>query len=131
MEAEGGEGPSAALCDSLAEAGEFAVAVTAAHSELVCEIYGHEGKAQPPLKTVYNPAVREEYVGMGHVRRQWLIGACLLSVGTTLALIDLTHHMRFIWGYVLGLKCLVLGGTFTVRGFIERHEYRKASQAAG
>jgi hypothetical protein len=122
----GVRGPSAALCASMSEAEEFADSVTTRHPELSCSIYDREGKAKPALAVVYDVSVRGRYVGRGHARRQLLIGAAFISVGVTLAIIDLRHDMRFIWGYVVGLKCLILGGTFVTRGCLELVELKKS-----
>lgn len=127
---EGPDGPAVALCESREAAEEFAQAVTDGHPELRGEIYDHEGKSNPPLAVVYNPGVRDRYTGVGHARRQFLIGCAFVTVGATLALIDLRHHLTFIWGYVVGLKCLILGGTFITRGVLEWVEFRK-QQAGG
>ena len=52
-------------------------------------------------------------------------GAALACVGIALVAIDASRDLAWIRGYVIGLKCLILGGVFLSRGFIERREFRK------
>jgi len=117
-------GPCAALCDDAADAERFACDVVSRHPGLCCEIYDYEGKSRPPLKTIYDPGVRHKYVGLAHARRQSLAGAALVCTGTTLIVVDISRGLAWIWGYVLGLKCLLLGGTFLILGLLEWREHR-------
>ena len=120
-----------AICESLQEAEALANRVTGEHPNLYCEIYDHEGKAKDPVRSVFDPKALAKHRGPLYARRQALIGVGFLAVGTTLASIDFYHHLKFIWGYVLGLKCLVLGGTFVVRAFCEWYESRRTISGRG
>ena len=123
--ADGSEtGHCAALCEDVAEARNFARQVVARHPELCCRIYDYQGKAGPPLEVVYGPDVRHRYTGLAHARRQALCGAALACAGITLVAIDVSHDLLWIWGYVFGLKCLILAGIFLSRGFLEWREFR-------
>ena len=113
-----------AVCDSRKEAELLAFEVTERHPDLYCEIYDHEGKGKDPVASIFHPSGLAKHRGPIYARRQALIGAGFLTLGTTLASVDFHYHMKFIWGYILGLKCLVLGGTFMVRAFCEWFESR-------
>jgi len=117
-------GQCAALCDDAIEAQRFAHDVAARHHELCCEIYDYEGKSKPPLTTIYDPSVRSRYVGAVHARRLSALGIVLMCFGGVFVAIDVRHDLAWIWGYVIGLKCLLLGGALTTRGFLERREFR-------
>lgn len=121
-------GVCAALCEDLGEARYFAREVVASHPKLCCEIYDSEGKCKPAQEVVYDPSVRDQHVGVIHARRQSLVGAAFVCVGVTLVAIDASRDLAWIWGYVIGLKCLLLGGIFLTRGFLEWREYRHDSR---
>jgi hypothetical protein len=125
-------GQHAALCDDLTEARNFAREVVARNPELCCRIYDSLGKARPPLVVIYDPSVRHRYTGPRHARRLALGGAALVCAGITLVAIDASRDLLWIWGYVFGLKFLILGGIFLTRGFIEWREFRhERTNAAG
>jgi hypothetical protein len=117
-----------ALCEDAAEASSFAREVVARHPELCCEIYDSEGKSKPPRDVIYDSSVRDRFVGPVHARRMALGGAALACVGLTFVGIDASRDLAWIWGYVIGLKCLLLGGVFLSRGFIEWRELRREAQ---
>ncbi len=114
----------AALCDTQNEAETFANATVASHPELRCEIYDHEGKTKPPVETIFHPAVRHKHTGRRHAHRHMLTGAALLTAGTILAIIDFRHDLTWLWGYIIGLKCLICGTVFLTRGYVEWREFR-------
>lgn len=116
--------PCAALWDDAADAERFVFDVVSRHPELCCEIFDYEGKCRPPLKTIYNLSVRHKYVGLAHAPRQSAAGAALICTGTALIVFDISRGLAWIWGYVLGLKCLLLGGTFLTLGLLEWREHR-------
>jgi hypothetical protein len=117
-------GPCAALCEDAAEAGDFARGVVSRHPELCCAIYDSGGKSRPPVEVIYDPGVRDRYVGSAHGRRLAVRGAALASVGIAMVAIDASRGLAWIWGYVIGLKCVLIGGSFLIRGFIEWREFR-------
>jgi hypothetical protein len=115
---------SVALCDHLQEAVETAGGLVGAHPELCCEIYDHEGMAGEPVEVIYNPAERGKYVGRPVARREawWGTALCLCALGFIFA--DFRHGLAYIWGYVLGLKLLIIGLVLLVRGFLGLHEHK-------
>ena len=117
-------GVCAALCEDLAEAKQFALDVVTRHPELSCEIYDHQGKSNPPLQTFYNPATRHKYAGRRYGRRLAIAGGALAGVGCVLVLIELSRGFTWIWGYVLGLKCMLVGGTLLTTGLLEWYAHR-------
>lgn len=118
------EGPSAALCNDLTEAREFARDTVARHPELCCEIHDYLGKTNPPVETVFDSSVRDRYTGRKRAKRQMMVGAFLICAGIVLSIIDFRHHLTWLWGYIIGLKCLILGVTQMTQGFAEWHECR-------
>jgi hypothetical protein len=76
------------------------------------------------LKTIYDPGVRHKFVGLAHARRQSLAGAVLTCIGTALIVVDISRGFAWIWGYVLGLKCLLPGGAFLTLGLLEWYKHR-------
>ena len=44
--------------------------------------------------------------------------------------IDFSRDLAWIWGYVIGLKCLIIGIVFVSRGFIEWRECRQGEQSS-
>ena len=111
-----------AICKDLDEAVALAEKTVTAHPELCCEIYTHEGKQGDPVRTIYNPAVQGKYIGRPVARRQLMGGIAVLSLGLSLAITDYLHNFTWMWGYILGLKCLVTGGSLLARGIIGLHE---------
>lgn len=96
----------------------------ARHPELCCEIYDHEGKSGEPLQVVYNPAVEGRYRGRPLERRITIWGSVVFSCGAALIVVDIQHGLAWIWGYVLGLKMLVVGTGLLVRGLSGLYEGR-------
>ncbi len=119
------DGNCAALCDDAAEARNFARGIVARRPELCCEIYDAAGKSGPPLEVVYDPSVRDKYTGPAHARRLAFWGAALACIGIVLVVIDARRDFAWIWGYVLGLKALLIGGVLLTRGIVEWRECRR------
>jgi len=117
---------SVAICDDRNEALECARDVVARHPETCCEIYDHEGKSDEPLQVVYNPAVEGRYRGRPHARRIIAWGSGVFLCGAALIAVDFRHGLAWIWGYVLGLKMLVVGTGLLVRGLAGLYERRKS-----
>ena len=99
-----------------ATAVRFAEGVVTRHPELCCEIYGSEGKSGEPLRTVYEPSVRGRYEGLPWARREASIGASVISLGIALIVYDARHDLSWMWGYIVGAKCIVIGGAYLIRG---------------
>ncbi len=119
--------PSIALCGDLSEAMSFANDVVARLPELCCEIYDHEGKSKDPLQVIYNPAVRGRYQGLEYARRETLWGSMTLLIGIAFIVTDARRDLAWIWGYVIGLKLTLVGGSFLVRGLVGWYEHRAES----
>jgi hypothetical protein len=117
-------GAAAEIKPDLASAVQFAETVVARHAELCCEIYGSEGKSGEPVRTVYEPSVRGLYEGLPWAKREASIGASLFSVGIALIIYDARHDLRWMWGYIIGAKLLIIGGSFLVRGIAGICEHR-------
>lgn len=128
---EAQEGASLGLCNDLAEAVDFAELAVAKHPALCCEIYGHEGKSGEPMQTIYNPVERGKYAGRPFAQREAIWGVAVLTLGAGFALTNYVHHFEWIWGYVLGLKCLLVGGTLLVMGLLGLHEYQSERAMPG
>jgi hypothetical protein len=41
---------------------------------------------------------------------------------------DFARDLRWIWGYIVGVKCMLVDGAFLVRGLVGLYEYRGESQ---
>jgi hypothetical protein len=115
---------SVEIAPDFAEAVRFADSVVTRHPELCCEIYGHEGKAGEPLRTVYEPSVRGRYEGLPWAKRETRIGLSLVSIGVLFIIYDARHDLRWMWGYIIGAKFLIIGGSFLVRGLAGLYEHR-------
>lgn len=113
-----------ALCDSNAEAERFANNTVGAHPHLCCEIYDHEGKANDPLATVYNPAERHKYEGRRYHQREVFLGAPAVVAGIVLVIFDYHRRFTWMWGYIVGLKLIMSGGFALIRGLIGWYERR-------
>jgi hypothetical protein len=107
---------AAEIAPDFASAVRFAEELVARHPELCCEIYGSEGRSGEPLRTVYEPSVRGKYEGLPWAKREAAIGATIISVGIAFIVYDARHDLRWMWGYILGAKLLIIGGSYLVRG---------------
>jgi hypothetical protein len=118
------------IAPDLASAEQFALTVVTRHPELCCEIYGSEGKSGEPIRTVYESSVRGRYEGLPWAKRQAAIGATIISVGIALIVYDARHELRWMWGYIIGAKLLIIGGSFLVRGIagICEHHFQPGLQ---
>jgi hypothetical protein len=122
------EGEAAAeITRDFAAAVQFAEDLVARHPELCCEIYGSEGKAGEPLRTVYEPSVRGRYEGLPWAKREASIGAAIIGVGILLIIYDAHHDLAWLWGYIVGAKCMIIGGAYLIRGLAGIWENRLES----
>jgi hypothetical protein len=119
-----GQGASIALCDDFAEALAFATNITTSDPKLCCEIYNHEGKSSPPVRVVYNPAVRGRYEGLQFAKRQTFWGAVAVVCGTAFIVHDITRDLAWFWGYIIGLKLTLVGGFQLGSGILGWYEHR-------
>jgi hypothetical protein len=112
------------ITPDFASAVRFAEALVARHPELCCEIYDWEGKAGEPLRTVYEPSVRGRYEGLPWAKREASIGAALVSLGILLMIYDARRDLTWMWGYIIGAKCTIIGGAYLIRGVAGLWEHR-------
>ena len=75
------------------------------------------GDSRQPLETVRDTSFRDRYF-RGRARKELVGGAVLFICGLILAAIDFHRDLQWIWGYVLGLKCIVVGTCLIVAGAI-------------
>jgi len=113
-----------AICADLDEASRLANSIVTLHPQLCGEIYDHTGKSGESLQVVYEPSVRGKYVGRPFAKGEALRGFAILAAGIFFIMLDVRHDLRWMWGYILGLKLTVVGGSFIVRGLIGLHENR-------
>jgi hypothetical protein len=106
----------------------FAEGVVAGHPELCCEIYGSEGKSGEPLQTVYEASVRGKYEGLPFAKRETAIGLAVILVASLFFFYDVRRDLRWMWGYIIGAKLLIIGGSYLVRGAAGLFEYRLRPQ---
>jgi len=62
-------------------------------------------------------------------RREAFWGSLVFLCGVVFAAADFARDLRWIWGYIIGVKCMLAGGAFLVRGLIGLYEYRGESGA--
>jgi hypothetical protein len=115
---------SVAICVDLDEAVNFANTIVARHPELCAEIYDHEGKSGEPLRVVYEPSVRGKYEGRPYARRETAWGVTIASFGVAFVVFDALHHLEWMWGYIIGVKPPIIGGSFLIRGLAGLYEHR-------
>ncbi len=48
-----------------------------------------------------------------------LVGQC-----SALIVFDVRHNIQWMWGYIVGAKLVIIGGSFLIRGLIGLHEHR-------
>jgi hypothetical protein len=119
-------GGDVAICASLDDAVEFARSVVARHPELCAEVYDDTGKSSEPLRVIYDPSVQGRYQGRPVARRETVWGLVFLVCGVSLFVVDLRHEFAWIWGYVIGLKMVIIGSALLVRGFAGLYEHRQS-----
>jgi hypothetical protein len=115
--APGPKGRSLAILDSREEAVAFANDVVSRDPALYCDIYDQAGEYGQPLETIGDIAFRDKYV-RGRARKELIGGSVLFVCGMILAAIDFHRNLQWIWGYVLGLKCMIVGTCLMVAGAI-------------
>ena len=109
---------SLAIFEALADANAFACALVAKQPELCCEIYDHGREYGQPLSTIYNDAFHEKHLGRGLAKRQTAGGAVALAAGVALVGIDFRRDLTWFWGYILGVKFLIIGTTLLINGVL-------------
>jgi len=116
---------SVAICSSLDEAIDLANSTVARHPELCAEIYDHHGKSGEPVRLIYDPSVRGKYPGSRpYAKREAAWGLLIVAGGIGFVIYDARHELAWLWGYIVGIKLLLVGGNFLVRGLIGLYEHR-------
>jgi hypothetical protein len=112
---------------NLPEALCFAEEIVSRHPQLCAEIYNHQGKTDEPIRTIYNPSERGKYEGADLAKRLLFIGLAVLSVAAPFIIYDAKRGLRWMWGYIIGLKLFIIGGTFVIRGIVALLELRRSA----
>ena len=115
--APGPDGRSLAIRDSREEAVGFANDLVSRDPRLDCEIYDRASEYGQPLETARDTSFRDRYF-RGRARKELVGGAVLFICGVILAAINFHRDLQWIWGYVLGLKCIIVGTCLIVAGAI-------------
>lgn len=115
---------SVEIAASFDDAIHFAEDIVSRHPELCAEIYNHEGKSGEPIRTIYDPSVRGKYEGIPLAKRSTWIGIALLAGASLFIVYDARHDLRWMWGYIIGLKLAIVGGSYLVRGVAGLFEHR-------
>lgn len=115
---------SVAVCADLDEAMALANATVARHPELCAEIYDHRGKSGDPVRLIYDPSVRGKYPGSrAYAKREAAWGSVIATAGVCFVIYDARHDLAWLWGYIVGIKLLLVGFNFLIRGLIGIREY--------
>jgi len=126
----GPDGRSLAILDSREEAVVFGNDLVSRDPALYCEIYHHAGEYGQPLETIRDAVFRDRYL-RGRARKELIGGSVLFVCGVILAAIDFHRDFQWIWGYVLGLKCMIVGTCLIVAGALGLREERPGDNRRG
>ena len=118
---------SVTIFDSLPEARAWGEEICARHARARCDIYDSEGLANDAVESIYNAAVRGNYVGPKPARRRLVAGLAAVCVGTALIAWDVHRDLLFIWGYIVGIKLVLIGGTLAVQGALMLRDLRQSN----
>jgi hypothetical protein len=112
------------IFDSLSEARAWGEEICGRHSRARCDIYDSEGLANDAVESIYNAAVRGNYVGPKPARRRLYWGLTVMCVGSALIAWDVHRDLLFIWGYIVGIKMVLIGGTLATQGALMLRDLR-------
>lgn len=115
---------SVTIFDSLFEARAWGEEICERHSRVRCDIYDSEGLANDAVESIYNTAVKGSYVGSKPARRRLYGGLAALCVGIVLIAWDVHRDLLFMWGYILGLKMVLIGGAVAIQGALMLRDLR-------
>jgi hypothetical protein len=76
------------------------------------------------VESIYNAAVKGNYVGPKPARRRLFGGLAAVSVGVLLIAWDVHRDLLFIWGYIVGIKMVLVGGALAVQGALMLRDLR-------
>jgi hypothetical protein len=115
---------SVTIFDSLSEARAWGEGICARYARVRCDIYDSEGLAGEAVESIYNAAVKGNYVGPKPARRRLYGGLAAVCVGTVLIAWDVHRDLLFLWGYILGLKMVLAGGAMAIQGALMLKDLR-------
>ena len=115
---------SVTIFNSLSEARAWGEEICARLSRVRCDIYDSEGLANEAVETIYNAAVRGNYVGPKPARRRLYGGLAAICVGIVLIAWDVHRDLLFMWGYILGVKMVLIGGAVAIQGALMLRDLR-------
>jgi hypothetical protein len=115
---------SVAIFDSLSEARAWGEDICARHSKVRCDIYDSEGLANDAVESIYNAAVRGNYEGPKPARRRLYRGLAAVCAGIVLIAGDVHRDLLFMWGYILGVKMVLIGGAVAIQGALMLRDLR-------
>jgi hypothetical protein len=116
---------SVTIFDSLPEARAWGEDLCAQHPRARCDIYDSEGLAKDAVESIYNAAVRDNYVGPKPARRRLYWGLAVMCVGSALIAWDVHRDLLFIWGYIVGVKMVLVGGSLATQGVLMLRDLRE------
>ncbi len=111
------ESTSIPLFDSFEDAVHYAEEAVQRLPKARADVYDHRGRAGDSLKRIYPEALRRRYDPLRRARREFWAGSVLLIlfVGWAITFANRSDS-HFLWFYIIGMKLLVLGLTFFLRG---------------
>lgn len=105
------------VLDSLSDALQYAEEAVQRVPTARADIYDHHARAGDPLRRIYPVALRRRYDPLRRARRDTWGGSILLgafAIWSVFAIGGSNQH--FLWFYMVGMKMLVLGSIFFIRG---------------
>jgi hypothetical protein len=115
---------SVTIFDSLDEARAWGEEICTRHSRARCDIYDSAGLANDAVESIYNAAIRGNYVGPKPARRRLYGGLAAVCIGIVLIAWDVHRDLLFIWGYILGIKMVLVGGAVAIQGVLMLRDSR-------
>lgn len=114
-----------AIFPTLPAAEAFAAEQVAAHPDLRCRIYDHQGFIGEPIREFAGTAFRSN-TGLSP-RYLRILGLTLLIAGIILFTVDWANKFRFGWPGFLGARLLIFGLLVTAFALLTRlHEFQKS-----
>ena len=111
------QSPRIPTFNSFEDAAEYAEQAVRRFPKARADIYDHTGRAGDSLKRIYPPELRRRYDPRRRARRDTWLGGTLLALFAIWSVTAATRSdMHFLWFYIVGMKLLVVGTVFFVRG---------------
>jgi hypothetical protein len=126
-------GPTCAVFTSLEDAESYAKQEVAAHTDMRCMIYDHDGLGKDATAEIRGTEFKEKGE-MSQRTRRWVCGVLLLG-GATLFIFDWVNDFRYMWPSMIGSRMVPTGLlllAFEVGVEVEAaHKRRKALKSQG